>query len=132
MHTCGIAKLAMVRPETTSALRRLSLYSEAHWKIGKTYWRPRMTFLKKGWFLNWWRGSSGKKTSFSSRFRDWMVVFFWGKETLWISKGGMVEGGRADSRSATSGKLSTLLLIPTIAVGGGRRNQVKGKPRAIE
>lgn len=60
-----MAKLAMVRPETTSDLKSSRLYWGAHWRIGNTYWAPRIHFFLIGCPLNCLSGSSGKKVSLS-------------------------------------------------------------------
>lgn len=85
--TWGMARLAMVRPETISERRRRRLYSGPHWKIGNKYWSPRINFMKQVWFLNLWKGSSGKKISESLCLSFWKVVVCGGKRTLWISNG---------------------------------------------
>ena len=50
--TCGIARLAIVRPAMTSDFRRETLYSEPHWNIGKKNWRQMINFLNHVWFLH--------------------------------------------------------------------------------
>lgn len=82
--TCGMAKLAIVRPETRSDLKSLRLYLGPHWRIGNTYWAPRISFLLRGCPLNWRRGSSGKKVSLSLPLSFWRVLL-WGGGTTWCT-----------------------------------------------
>lgn len=86
-HTWGMARLAMVRPDIISERKRLRLYWGPHWKIGNMYWRARRNFVNEVWFLNPWKGSSGKKISESLCLSFWRVVLCGGKRTLWISNG---------------------------------------------
>lgn len=80
-----MARLAMVRPETTSDLKSLRSYCEPHVKIGNKLWRPRITLFLHVWFLNLSNGSSGKKTSVTRFFSFWNAVFLGGRQTLCIS-----------------------------------------------
>lgn len=83
--TCGMARLAMVRPETTSDLRSLRLYLGPHSRMGNTYWAARMSLVLEDCPLNWRRGSSGKKVSFSRAFSFSKVERRGGGATRWTS-----------------------------------------------
>lgn len=80
-----MARLAMVRPETTSDLRSLRLYLGPHSRMGNTYWAARMSLLLEDFPLNWRRGSSEKKVSFSRAFSFWRVERRGGGATRWTS-----------------------------------------------
>lgn len=110
-----MARLAMVRPETISERRSLRLYSGPHWKIGNKYWRARRNLMIQVWFLNPWKGSSGKKISESLFLSFWRVVLCGGNLTLWISNGDCSNIGISDWILMVS-KESTLLEFPTIFV----------------
>lgn len=136
--TCGIARLAMVRPEMRSDRKAPSPYSGAHWKIGKKNCSPRTSFLTQVWFLNRWSGSSGKKTSPSLCLSFWSVVRFGGSETWWTSWWGWGRGtGRGGGWSTLttawgcgSEKLSTLLEftpIGSVVVRWVFRRKTNGK-----
>lgn len=61
---CGIARLAIVIPETKSDLKRLKVYEGAQLSMGRMYCRNSINFLEVLWPLNCLSGSSGKKVSF--------------------------------------------------------------------
>lgn len=118
--TWGMARLAMVMPDTRSDRKGPSPYSGAHWKIGKKYCRPRKNLRTHVWFLNRCSGSSGKKISPSLCLSFCGVVRFGGMETLCTSRWGWGRGRGSDSTIMTvwccglasvslSEKLSTLL-----------------------
>lgn len=96
IYTWGIARLAIVRPEMISDLRSWALYSGPHWKIGNKNWRPRSSFVNQVWFLNLWSGFSGKKISPSLCLSFCKVLCFGGKQTLWISRGGIASKSKSD------------------------------------
>lgn len=110
--TWGMARLAIVRPEMISERRSLRLYSGPHWKMGNKYWRARRNLMMQVWFLNPWKGSSGKKISESLHLSFWRVVLCGGNLTLWISNGDW-DIGISDWILMVS-KVSTLLEFPTI------------------
>lgn len=75
--TWGMARLAMVRPETISDLRSVRLYLGPHSSMGNMYCAPRINFTFHDWPLNWRRGSSGKKVSLR-RVLSFSRVLRWG------------------------------------------------------
>lgn len=85
IFTWGMAKLAMVRPETMSDLRRFRLYSGPHSRIGKMYLAPSIHFCFNGCPLNCLKGSSGKKVSLSLVLSLDMVLLWGGGTTLCTS-----------------------------------------------
>lgn len=128
IHTWGIERLAIVRPETTSDLKRARVYSGPHWKTGKRNWRPKSNFLSVVWFLNLWNGSSGKNTSDSLCLSFWNVVCSGGKQTLWISISGRDGSGIASAGIVNTvsrhSKFSTRLeLIPMEGISKNLRDR---------
>lgn len=75
--TWGMARLAMVRPETTSDLRSLRLYVGPHSSTGNMYCAPRISFFLDDCFFKWRRGSSEKNVSFRRVF-SFRKVLRWG------------------------------------------------------